>query len=98
MDGKIKVTSQELRKTGELLLQEYADARREYYEVLEQIEALSAELRAMGVELLKKRLTVERGEAETDFELLRNQLLKLAEIADIYEEAERGNVDAVQTY
>lgn len=98
MSEKIKVTSQELRETGEILLQEYADARKEYLEVMDEIGALTAELGAKGVELIKKRLTGEREEAEADFEALGNQLSKLAEIADIYDEAERGNVDAVSGY
>lgn len=95
MGERIKVTSQELRKTGELLWQEYTDAKKEYFEVLERVVGLSAELGAKGVELLKKRLVTEKEEADADFEVLGDQILKLTEIADSYDAAERGNVDAV---
>lgn len=95
MGERITVTSQELRRTGELLLREYTDAKKEYFEVLEQIGSLSSELSAKGVELLKKDLVTEKEEADADFEELGEQILKLTEIADSYDAAERGNVDAV---
>lgn len=95
MGERITVTSQELRRTGELLLRGYTDAKKEYFEVLEQIGSLSSELSAKGVELLKKYLVTEKEEADADFEELGEQILKLTEIADSYDAAERGNVDAV---
>lgn len=95
MSERITVTSQELRRTGELLLRECTDAKREYFEVLEQVGSLSSELSAKGVELLKKDLVTEKEEADADFEVLEDQILKLTEIADGYDAAERGNVDAV---
>lgn len=98
MNREIKVTSQELLHAKEVLFDEYTQAWQQYLALTQQMNGISHLLNAKGVGKLQEQLNQEMEETQVEFQMLKEQLGKLAEIAERYEQAERGNLHAVQSY
>ena len=89
MDGMVKVRSEYLREEAALLSEECEQALAQYQETVERFMALAIKFETKGI-IAKEELEA----AGWPFERTKWFAERLFQIAEYYEQAERGNVDA----
>ena len=94
MDGMVKVRSEYLREEAALLSEECEQALAQYQETVERFMALAIKFETKGMHLLCTIANEELEAAGWPFERTKWFAERLFQIAEYYEQAERGNVDA----
>lgn len=94
MDGMVKVRSESLREEAAVLSKECEQALAQYQETVERFMTLGMKFQTKGMERLCVIAKEELEAAERPFERTKWFAERLFQIAEYYEQAERGNVDA----
>ncbi len=94
MDGMVKVRSESLREEAAALSKECEQAFTEYQETVERFMALAMKFETKGMKRLCVITKEELEAARWPFERTKWFAERLFQIAEYYEQAERGNVDA----
>lgn len=94
MDGMVKVRSESLREEAVVLSKECELALVQYQETVEQFMVLGMKFETKGMERLCVIAEDELEAAKRPFERTKWFAERLFQIAEYYEQAERGNVDA----
>lgn len=94
MDGMVKVRSESLREEAAVLSKECEQALARYRETVERFGTLGMKFETKGMERLCGIAEEKLEAAERLFERTKWFAERLFQIAEYYEQAERGNVDA----
>ena len=94
MEETIKVQSEYLRKTAETLSRECQEGMKNYQEASHQLMALTSAFWVKGMEQIRGVTSKELEEAQQSFQETKELSARLLQMAEQYEQAERGNVDA----
>ena len=94
MEGMVKVHSEYLREEAAVLSEECQQALTQYQETVERFMALAMKFETNGMERLCGIAKEELEAARWPFERTKWFAERLFQIAEYYEQAERGNVDA----
>lgn len=90
----IKVTTQTLKDKKEELQNAAETAKQKYLEAMKEMSRLEAGFQSDAISCLQKSILIEQEAGMDAFFNLTSHIEKLLCIADIYEEAERGNINA----
>lgn len=93
MEGMVKVHSEYLREEAAVLSEECQQALTQYQETVERFMALAMKFETKGLERLCGIAKEELEAARWPFERTKWFAERLFQIAEYYEQAERGNVD-----
>lgn len=94
MEGMVKVRLEYLREEAAALSKECEQALAQYQETVERFTALAMKFETKGMERLCVIAKEELEAAGRPFERTKWFAERLFQIAEYYEQAERGNVDA----
>ena len=94
MEETIKVQSEYLRKTAEIFSRECQESMKNYQEASNQLMALTSTFGVKGMKQIRGITGKELEAAQQSFQETKELSARLLQMAEQYEQAERGNVDA----
>ncbi len=96
MEQTLKVTPEQLYAMEQSYREMLQKIKSQYCDSSDKLEQLSSLLIVEGMDILLQRQKQECMEAQQVFERMEKQILKLSQIADWYDYAERKNVDGIR--